>query len=500
MSRFEVKKTIECDVLLVGGGCAGTVAAIEAKNQGANVLLIDKSIKAKRGGNSRYSGGYFRMAFEDGADSLLPVVEGSPLPDGELVVEPYSKSAYYNKVITLSDGVADKTFTEIFVDRSLDTAKWMREQGVVWGINPCQIYEKDGHLVCPSGATMLEAKGAGEGLMEMLYTIVEKKNIPIMYETPARELIVDSSGTVTGVIAQDKDGYLQINAKSVILACGGNQASPDYRRKYLGEGWDLVRVRGTRYNTGDGINMAVDIGAATSGHWGGCHASMIAEDTPMVEAAGEGSERYSYPYSIMVSREGKRFVDEGYDRQPFTYARFGKELLKLPGHVGFQIYDKKITDTPLFRVEYHEAEGVIADTLEEVAEAMGIDVEQFMKTVNEFNAAVKDDIPFAAYKYDGKRTVGLDIDKTNWAQKIDTPPYRGYAVVCGLTMTYGGLKVNVKAQVIDTGDKPIKGLYAIGESSGGFFGNNYPSGSGLTRGAVFGRIAATEAVAFSKNK
>ena len=493
MSNYEVKKTLECEVLVVGGGCAGSVAAIEAKNQGAEVLLIEKSIKSKRGGNSRFSGGYFRMAFEDGPDSLLPAVEGSPMPDGKLVIEAYSKDAYYNKVMTLSDGVADKTFTEIFVDRSLDTAMWMREQGVVWGINPCQIYEKEDYLVCPSGATMLEAKGAGEGLMEMLYPIMEKKGIPIFYETAARSLIVDSSGTVTGVIAKDLDGYIQINAKSVILSCGGHQASPDFRRQYLGEGWDLVRVRGTRYNTGDGINMAINIGAATAGHWGGCHASMIAEDTPMVEAAGEGSERYSYPYSIMVSREGKRFVDEGFDRQPFTYARFGKELLKLPGGVGFQIYDAKVEH--LLRVEYQEAEGVIADTLEEVADGMGIDVEQFMKTVNEYNAAVLDDIPFAAYKYDGKRTVGLDINKTNWAQKLDTPPYRGYAVVCGLTMTYGGLKVDVKTRVIDTLDHPIKGLYAIGEATGGFFGNNYPSGSGLTRGAVFGRIAAGEAVA-----
>jgi tricarballylate dehydrogenase len=213
----------------------------------------------------------------------------------------------------------------------------------------------------------------------------------------------------------------------------------------------------------------------------------------MIEAASAGSERYSYQYCIMLNRNGERFVDEGEDFIVFTYAKFGKEILKQPGSVAFQIYDAKTI--PLLRVEYQNALRVESNSLEELAEEMDINVEQFMKTIKEFNEAIIDDKPFIHYRLDGRRTKGLKPDKTNWAQKIDTPPYYAYAVVCGLTMTYGGLKTNEKAQVIDTSDHPIPGLYAVGEITGGFFYHNYPSGTGLVRGAVMGRIAGAEAAA-----
>ena len=210
----------------------------------------------------------------------------------------------------------------------------------------------------------------------------------------------------------------------------------------------------------------------------------VSEDSPMIEAASAGSERYSYQYCIMVNRNGERFVDEGEDFIAFTYAKFGKEILKQPGSVAFQIYDAKVI--PLLRVEYQNASRVESNSLEELAEELDINVEQFLKTVKEFNEAIVDEKPFIQYKLDGRRTKGLKPDKTNWAQKIDTPPYRAYAVVCGLTMTYGGLKTNEKAQVIDTSDRPIKGLYAVGEITGGFFYHNYPSGTGLDEGSSHG--------------
>jgi tricarballylate dehydrogenase len=239
--------------------------------------------------------------------------------------------------------------------------------------------------------------------------------------------------------------------------------------------------------------MAFEIGAQPVGHWGGCHASVVSEDSPMIEAATAGSERYSYQYGIMVNRDGDRFVDEGEDFLVFTYAKFGKEILRQPGSVAFQIYDAKTI--PLLRVEYHEAERVESHSLEELAEELDINVKRFLETIKEYNEAIIDDIPFVSYKLDGRRTKGLEPDKTNWAQKIDTPPYQGYAVVCGLTMTYGGLKTNEKAQIIDISDRPIQGLYGVGEITGGFFYHNYPSGTGLVRGAVMARIAGAEAVA-----
>ncbi|MEI9479761.1 MAG: FAD-dependent tricarballylate dehydrogenase TcuA [Deltaproteobacteria bacterium] len=489
---MDVKKRLDCDILVVGGGNAGLVAAIEAKNNGSHVLLIEKAPKKARGGNSRLSGGLFRIAAE-GTTDYLPLVEETSVPKGTIDIEVYSKDDFYNKVVRLSQGRADRRFTEIFVNRSLDTVRWMKQQGVKWDLNPAHMSRIGDRLFWPAGQTVLVANGAGEGLVEMLYGIVENKKIEILYETAARSLVMNGEGKVCGVQAKDAEGFLEIHAKNVIMSCGGFQANPAWRRRYLGENWDLVKLRGTRYDTGDGIEMALQAGAQLAGHWGGCHASIVSEDSPMIEAASAGSERYSYQYCIMVNREGKRFVDEGEEFLVYTYAKYGKEILKQPGSVAFQIYDAKVI--PILRPEYQTALKVQSNSLEELAEELDINVETFLETVKAFNdAIVNDDQPFATYKLDGRRTKGLNPDKTNWAQKINTPPFQGYAVVCGLTMTYGGLRTNEKGQVIDTSDQPIKGLYAVGEVTGGFFYHNYPSGTGLVRGAVMARIAANEAL------
>jgi tricarballylate dehydrogenase len=484
---MNVEKKLRCDILVVGGGNAGLVASIEARNRGRHVLLIEKAPKAKRGGNSRFSGGLFRVAIE-GENDILPLIEQDKIPKGRLVMEPFAKDTFYNKVIRLSDGFADRRFTEIFVEKSLETVTWMKDQGLVWDINPAHVAKLEDHLLWPSGVTILIANGEGEGLVEMLYGIVEKKGIEVRYETALLSLLVNSKGKVCGVIAKSPEGFIQIDANNVILCCGGFQANPEMRRRYLGENWDLVKLRGTRYDVGDGLQAALAIGAQTAGHWGGCHASVVSEDSPMVEAEAVRPIRYSYPLSMVVNRDGQRFIDEGEDIQPFTYAKFGRNILRQPGMVAFQIFDAKTS--PLLRAEYQGVEHVESNSLKDLAEQLDINVEKFLRTVNEFNAAITKDKPFIKHRLDGRRTVGLSPDKTNWAQEIDTPPYHGYAVVCGLTMTYGGLKTNEKAQVIDTLDRPIPGLYAVGEITGGFFYFNYPSGTGLTRGAVMARIAA----------
>jgi tricarballylate dehydrogenase len=493
--EMDVKKTLNCDILIVGGGNAGLVAAIEAKNSGADVLLIEKAPKKARGGNSRVSGGLFRIA-ANGTKDYEPLLKGTKLPKGEIEIEPYSRDDFYNKVVRLSEGLADRRFTEIFVNESYEVVRWMKDQGLEWDlyISAGGMVKLDGgRLLWPAGMNVLRSLGAGEGLVEMLYGIVEKRGIPVLYETAARSLITNADAKVCGAVAKGPDGFIRINAKSIILSCGGFQADPAWRRRYLGEKWDLVKLRGTRYDTGEGIQMAIDIGAQPAGHWGGCHASIVSEDSPMIEAASAGSERYSYNYSIMVNRDAKRFVDEGEDAVNFTYAKFGKEILKQPGGVAFQIYDSKVFDC--FKLEYQNAAKVESQSLEELGEELDINVEQFLATVKEFNEAVVDEKPFVMHRLDGRRTRRLNIDKTNWAQKIDTPPYRAYAVVCGLTMTYGGLKTNERAQVIDNADSPVKGLYAVGEITGGFFYHNYPAGTGLVRGAIMARIAAADAVA-----
>lgn len=496
---MDAKKKLAYDVVVVGGGNAGIVAAIGAKNCGASVLLLEKSPKKVRGGNSRYTEALFRVAVERGTEDYKSLVEREDLPKEEFEIEPYTKDQFYSDFIRLTDGRTDRRIAEIVVNRSLETVAWMKEQGLRWVVygveNPrasASSFARVGNrLFLPSGQLGLQALGSGEGLVEQLYGIAEKKGIDILYETAARKLIMNSDGKVVGLVALDKDGFIQVDSKNVILASGGFQANPAWRRQYLGENWDLIKLRGTHYNTGDGIEMAQEIGVQLTGHWGGCHATVVSEDSPAIEGAALSSERYSYPLSITVNRNGERFMDEGENYFLYTYAKLGRGILKQPGQVAYQIYDAKMI--PILYNNYQNAVHVESNSLKELAEELDINVEKFLKTVGTFNDAVIDEKPFTPFILDGRCTKGLNPDKSNWAQKIDTPPFRGYAVVCGLTMTYGGLRTNEKAEVLNTSDSPIKGFYAIGEVTGGYFYFNYPGGTGLIRGAVMGRIAGAEA-------
>ncbi|MBI5446503.1 MAG: FAD-dependent tricarballylate dehydrogenase TcuA [Deltaproteobacteria bacterium] len=490
---MEVKKTLSADVLVVGGGNAGLVAAIESANRGARVLLIEKGPREKRGGNSRFSGGHFRIVLENGTKDLEPLLKDSVLPKGEIEVAPYRNDAYYADLMRVTEGLSEQSWAERIVNESYATATWMKEQGLVWGLNTGQIVPKDGKLFWPSGTTVLTAGNSGEGLVEMLYGIAERKGVPVLYQTAARTLLTGAEGNVCGVLALGREGFLRIEAKSVILACGGFEANPEMRRRYLGEGWDLVKVRGTRYNTGDGLNMAFALGAQSCGHWGGCHASIVSEDSPMVEAEAVGCIRYSYLFSVLVNADAKRFVDEGENFIVYTYAKMGRQVARQPGSVAYQIFDAKVAR--FLRPEYENAIRAESDTLDGLAEELGLDPEAFRRTIEEYNRSIAAEIPFDPAKRDGRRTRGLCPDKTNWAQAIDTPPYLGYACVGAITFSYGGLKVTDKTEVLDSRELPIPGLYAIGELSGGVFFHNYPSGTGLVKGAITARIAAREATA-----
>ncbi|MFS8571282.1 MAG: FAD-binding protein, partial [Thermaerobacter sp.] len=185
---------------------------------------------------------------------------------------------------------------------------------------------------------------------------------------------------------------------------------------------------------------------------------------------------------------GGRYLDEGADYRNYTYAKYGAEILKQPERIAFQIFDQKVLH--LLRDEYRipEVTKVEADTLEELAEKLGIDKEGFVRTIAEFNAAVQDGVFNPSIK-DGKCTKGITPPKSNWALPIDTPPFVGYAVTCGITFTFGGLRITPNAEVLDTEGDVIRGLFACGELVGGLFYHNYPGGTGLTSGAVFGKIA-----------
>ena len=283
-----------------------------------------------------------------------------------------------------------------------------------------------------------------------------------------------------------------------MLAAGGFQGNYEWRTRYLGPGWELAKVRGTRFNTGDGIRMALDIGAMPYGNWSGCHAVGWERNAPEFGdlAVGDQFQKHSYPFAVMVNATGRRFVDEGADFRNYTYAKYGRVILEQPGQFAWQIFDAKVLHLKRDEYNIRQITKATANTLEELAPQLdGVDPDAFLDEIAAYNAAVRTDIPFDPNVKDGRRTEGLAIPKSNWANTIDEPPFEAYAVTCGITFTFGGLRIDTEGQVLDTESEPIPGLYAAGELVGGIFYFNYPGGSGLTSGSVFGRIAGASAAA-----
>ena len=327
--------------------------------------------------------------------------------------------------------------------------------------------------------------------------------ITVSYDTRATELIYDGE-RVTGVRANRNGKRAEFAARAVVLACGGFEANPEWRARYLGPGWELAKVRGTRFNMGDGLRMALAIGAQPCGNWSGCHATGWDLNAPEFgdKSVGDQFQKHSYIFGLLINAHGKRFVDEGLDFHSFTYAKYGGEVLKQPGQFAWQVFDAKAK--PLLRPEYRmkQMTKVTADTLEDLAKRLeGVDPQAFLATVRAFNAAVMSEAPFEHTIKDGRGTRGLDPPKSNWARELDTPPFEAYATTCGVTFTFGGVRIDpASGQVLDLIRQPIPGLYAAGEMVGGLFYFNYPSGTGLVSGAVFGRLAGTSAAAAAKEK
>ncbi|MBT6363386.1 MAG: FAD-dependent tricarballylate dehydrogenase TcuA, partial [Rhodospirillaceae bacterium] len=283
---------------------------------------------------------------------------------------------------------------------------------------------------------------------------------------------------------------------AVILACGSFESNAEMRARYLGPGWDLAKVRGTKFNTGKGIEMALKAGAMPYGHFSGAHSVAWDVNAPAFGdlTIGDQFQKHNYPYGMIVNARGERYVDEGANFHSHTYAKYGGEILKQPGLFAWQIFDQKTLH--LLRSEYRirRCTKVVADTIEELAEKMdGVDAARCVKTIKEFNAACRTDIPFNPNVLDGRCTEGLAIDKTNWANPLDEGPFEAFHVTTGVTFTFGGVKVNTETEVQDTAEHSIPGLYACGEMVGGLFYHNYASGTGLMSGASFGRIAGREA-------
>ena len=484
-------------VVVVGGGNAALCAAIAARVAGARVLLLEKAPAPERGGNSFFTAGAFRFAHH-GLDDLRRDV----LPDlseaeaRAIDIDAYPEARFFDDLARLTENLTDPDLADTLVRRSRPTIVWMRAQGLrfipMFGRQAYRLGDRHRFW----GGLAVEAVGGGPGLVEALYQRAEQLGVEVRYGVKASGLRLDRRGAIRALATRDADGFHEVACRGVVLACGGFEANPEWRARYLGPDWELARVRGTRHNTGDGIRMALEINAQPYGHWSACHAVAWDLNAPPFgdRRVGDLFQKHSYPLGLIVNNRGERFVDEGADLRNYTYARYGREILHQPERAAFQLFDQKVVG--LLREEYRirEVTKAEASTLGELARKLEIDPEGLERTVAAFNQAVQPG-EFNPAILDGKATRGLTPPKSNWALPLDAPPYLGYAVTCGITFTFGGLRVDTRARVLDTEDRVIPGLYAAGELLGGLFYHNYPGGAGLMAGAVFGRLAGESAAA-----
>jgi len=483
------------DVVIVGGGNAALCAALAAREHGVSVLVLERAPEEEAGGNSRFTAGAMRCVY-DGVEDLMALMPD--LTEQEIAQTDfgtYTEDQFFDDMYRVTEYRTDPELTEVLVRRSRETLRWMRAKGVrfapIWGR---QAFKVDGKFKFWGGLT-IESHGGGPGLVTALATAAQKNGITLHYDARAIALITDDDG-VQGIRVRHGGRTGTVTTKNVVLAAGGFQANAEWRTRYMGPGWELAKVRGTRFNTGDGIRMALEANAMPTGNWSGGHAVAWDRNAPEFGdlSVGDNFQKHNYPFSIMINANGERFVDEGADFRNYTYAKYGRVILMQPGQFCWQIFDKKVLH--LLRDEYRikRITKASANTLEELVEKLeGVNAGKALQTIKEFNAAVKRDVPFNPNIKDGRCTEGLAIGKSNWAVTIEEPPFEAYAVTCGLTFTFGGVKIDTAARVIDTDGHPIPGLYAAGEMVGGIFYFNYPGGTGLTNGAVFGRIAGTTA-------
>ncbi|KAH8104835.1 hypothetical protein BXZ70DRAFT_622612 [Cristinia sonorae] len=509
--------TTNFDCIVVGSGNAGSCAALAAKDSGCSrVLILDKCPPDWVGGNGYFTAGAHRTVHGGLAD-LLPIVRNvSPGSDlaSTIDMDPYTAEDFTGDIMRLGGGRSDPGLVKTLVENSRDAVQWLHDRvrtPFTFSFNR-QAYLVDGRQKF-WGGMVLSTDNGGKGVIDAHQKALNEAGVEIWFDTPAIEFILEEEAIV-GVVARRDGQAVRLAAPAVVLASGGYESSREMRGKYLGPGWERAKVRGTPYNTGDGLALARSVGAKLTGDFAGCHSTCWDFDAAADTGDRLLSNQYTksgYPLGLMVNSNGLRFVDEGEDFRNYTYAKFGREIMNQPGGCAWQVWDSKTTSW-LRDEEY--GDGVVrkvwANTLEELAETLAEDglqdKAQFLDTIHTYNLAVDAFVqqhPTTKWDpavKDDLSTHSLPLPKSNWALPITSPPFLAVKVTCGITFTFGGLAIDPDTAGVlseETG-KPITGLFCTGELVGGLFYGNYPGGSGLTAGAVFGIKAGREAAKLAR--
>lgn len=481
----------EFDVIVVGHGISGLSTAIAAKEAGANPVVLEKSPKAERGGHSRFAGATMRFPMNNPDD----VQESLDL---ENPPRPYTTEDLRRDLLRITQQRIDPDLLDVFLEEAYEAIKWLHSHGVDYSVtHKVGDREEDNPLKTGGRGERLQAIGEGEAVVETLGDRAEELGVSLHFETEMRELLTDGK-EVRGVRTRTPEAIVEYTGDAVVICAGSYVSDPEKRTKYFGRHADAYTVRGSRHNTGEPIEAAIDEGAKAAGQWGGGHQVLLDANAPDVE--GGRTRINGYQYGVILNENGDRFVDEGEDLLSKTYAKFGEKAYDQPNQCAFVVYDSTVAE---YVNSQMNSDPIVNESLHDLVATVNLkgltiqDAENAMDTIQEFNAAVDDSVEFDPVEKDGKQATGITPPKSNWAVRIDEPPFYCYPVKPGITFAFGGLSINTNAEVMDSQDNPIPGLWAVGNSTSEFFYHNYAAGSAQTRGAVFGRIAGTNAATYA---
>jgi tricarballylate dehydrogenase len=475
----------ECDVLVVGCGVAGLTAALSAVQQGARTVVIERAPQSERGGNTRYTTAALRMRSETEVapdfETEFAANAGYHL-DPAMVAETAADYANWPAIVKTMN-MTDPELISVFAQRAPATIAWLKEHGVRYAEMPY-------YGLTARSSPRIGISGGGYALIEALCPEIEARGGQFLYQTTARSLALDEHADAIDTTASDGGGLkVTIRASSVVLASGGFQGNPEMVARYIGPTGRYLRpiARGGYYNKGEGIEMALALGAAPAGDYSDYHSQPIdprsGKTEPLVMIFTQG---------ILVNRNGRRFVDEAPGSIDAHYERICRIIAGQPGGIAYCILDSKVDDIENWqRCVRSDQAPVEASSLVELAARLDIPCAAFSNAVASYNAACTGD-GFDPFIVDGQATAGIEPHKSNWARPLDQPPFKAYPVTASNTFTFGGLKVDPHARVLNTDGKPIRGLYAAGETLGLYY-NRYPGATSVLRGAVFGKLAGAHA-------
>lgn len=456
----------EFDIVVVGCGTAGLAAAASAasaaKDRPLRVAVLERAVKEERGGNSRWTGAYLRL------EDVYTPAEG-----------------FAEDIEAFCRGHVAPEYVTTLVERLPETMEWLQELGARFKSLPTIFITKSRPRVLPVGG--------GERLVHVLAEACEAAGVRILYETTAIKILLNDDGGIRGVLVNDPSGQRVLATGTVVIASGGFEGNPEMMTQYLGpkaSGLKPIAPGGT-FNKGEGIRMAMDVGAKATGEWGQFHAEPVDPRSSQPEAVV-----MLYAYGILVNREGVRFMDEGSGTVDETYEAMARKVWSEQGNLAYTVCDASARQLPNFdHAVMTDRPAITADTVEELADALGVPREAFVATVTEYNAATRPG-RFEPTVPDGLATEGLAIEKSNWATPLVTAPFFAYPLACSIVFTFGGIGTDLEGRVVTADERPIPGLFAAGECTG-LYHFKYPGATSVMRGLVYGKSAGAAAAEYA---